>query len=100
VTLFAWFLAGVLSAALHTLSLWWTVTTMRPQGRRPALALVWCGAGLRILIVGAICAAAASYSLRLALFTIAAFALARLVMIRLISHCLQVGSGFARLGDG
>jgi len=84
-----WFLAGVLSAALHTLTLWWTVATIRPKSSGRALVVAWAGAGLRMAVVAGVCAAAASHSLSMALLTIATFALARLVLTNLISQRMR-----------
>ncbi len=82
------FLAGVLSAALHALTLWWAVATMRPRRAGRALVVVWCGALLRSLLAGAVLALAASHSLRSALLSAPTFALTHLVLTRLISQRL------------
>ena len=81
-------LAGVLSAALHTLTLWWAVVAMRPSGAGRPLVVVWCGLLLRSLLTGGLLAFAASHSLRSALLTAATFVFTHLMLTRLISQRL------------
>jgi hypothetical protein len=82
------FLLGVGAAALHTLTLWWTVTTLRPVRTWRVLLLVWCGTLLRIPLVAAILVAAASHSLQMVLLGITGFVLARLALTSLICQRL------------
>jgi F1F0 ATPase subunit 2 len=84
VTSLCWLVAGTLSGAFYTLTLWWTVSALRPKNTVRALLLAWGGALLRSTVVAVVLTAAASHALYLALLAFAGFMVARFTLTRLI----------------
>jgi len=79
-----WFIAGALSAALQSLTWWWTVALLGPRSGQRVLLLVWAGVVLRSALVAAVVAAAADRGLPLVAWTVAGFGLGHLTLTRMI----------------